>query len=196
MLMWLAMWSSALLWAGVRDPAGLLIPIVASAALPRIFRQLHPAPLRTEPPPRWSRSLGHLALAVGVALSLAGMLIEPPPLDPLTRQVAVEEVEAFLADREAEHGAPLTEADWEATKVALNNFTADRSRERKLEHERSVAQRQAARPLGMFGGAALAILGLVLASERRQRRPQRQGVATAAVLKRRRSQRRGLSERA
>lgn len=180
-LAWLATWLAALWWAGVQDSAGLLIPIVASAALPRIFRQLHPAPTWLSPAPALPLRAGRLLLGVGVVAALAAAAAEPPELSKMTHRVAAEEVEAFILAWEAEHGRPDSPEGWEAERDALDRFTAERVRTRTLEHEQATARRLAARPLGMFGGAALAAVGMALASPRPVRRRRRESVSAAAT---------------
>lgn len=185
-LAWLATWLAALWWAGIHDPAGLLIPIVAAAALPRIFRQLHPTPTQLMPPPSLAQQAGRLLLGLGVVAALLAAVAMPPELPELTRQLAIEEVDAFIDAWEAEHGRPDSPEAWRAERAALDQFTAERVRSRKLDHERETARRLAARPLGMFGGAALAVLGMALASprplQRRRRRQDAEAAQASGVL--------------
>jgi len=186
---WLATWLAALSWAGVGDAAGLLIPIIAAGALPRIFRQLHPAPRHREPATPLRQRAGRLLLLAGTVAVLIGMAVEPPTLDPMTHRTATEEVEAFVEAWEATHGRPETAAGWEAERAALDRFTDERVRARKLEHETTTARRLVARPLGMYGGAALAVLGMALASGTARRRRQTATASTPQKQRRRQQER-------
>lgn len=176
---WLAGWLAALWWGGVSDTAGLLIPILAAGAIPRIFRQLFPLSprLRPAPPPR--RALGRVVAAAGLVLVLGGIFLQPSMLPVMSHMVAAEEVGAFRAAWAAEHGAPVTAAEQEAERAALDRFTEAHVRQRVLTHEDEATLEDAARRLGMFGGAALVVCGLVLGTGRPRRQRRRQHLRQA-----------------
>lgn len=167
---WLVVWLAALWWAGVSDTAGLLIPILAAAAIPRIFRQLYPLSPRLRPVPPRRRVLGRAAVVLGLTLAVGGMFLPAPLLPVMSQHVADDAVTVFRQAWEAEHGLPSTAAEKEAARAALDRFTEEHVRQRVHMHDAETVQQDAARRLGMFGGAVLTTWGLVLGTGRPRRR--------------------------